>query len=121
MAYDPQLAERVRAITVGAGVTEKHMFGGIAFMKNDRMAFGIVRDELMVRVGPAHYEASLQRPHVKPMDFTGRPLRGMVFVAPEGIRTRAALQKWIELAIAVADAEPPKKPKMKKKPARRRQ
>jgi TfoX/Sxy family transcriptional regulator of competence genes len=115
MAYDKDFAERIRAITAQhSHVTEKAMFGGIAFMAYERMAFGIVEQKLMVRVGPERCESALAQRHVEPMLFTGRPMRGMVYVMPEGTRTQSALQKWIELALEVAAASPPKAPKFKR-------
>ena len=96
MVYDEELAHRIRAIVTGsAGVTEKVMFGGLAFLLNRKMFCGIVGSDLMVRVGAQRYEQELSRAHVRPMDFTGRPMRGYVFVAPAGFRTRAQLSSWV--------------------------
>ena len=95
MAHSEKLAERIRAVLEDRDdVVEKKMFGGIAFMVRGNMACGAVRGELMARVGPGHYEWALTRPRVRPMDFTGRPLRGFVYVGTAGIRTRAMLSKW---------------------------
>lgn len=97
MAYDEHLAERISRIVDGTlGLSEKKMFGGIAFMKHGLMFCGIVKDELMVRVGPDEYENALARPHTRPMDFTGRPMKGYVYVAKAGLRTEAALSGWIK-------------------------
>ena len=86
MSYDETLAERIRkALEHRRDVTEKKMFGGLAFLLEGSMFCGIVKDELMVRVGTARYEEALTEPHVRPMDFTGRPARGYVFVAPPGL------------------------------------
>ena len=110
MAYDQALAERVRAAVAGeAGVTERAMFGGLAFMLDGHMFCGIVGDELMLRLGAEGADAALARPHVRPMDFTGRPLAGMVFVAAAGLRG-GALLRWVEQAAAFARALPPKRP-----------
>ena len=99
MVYDEALAERVRAaLKRSRGIGEKKMFGGLAFLLDGKMCCGIVRKELMVRVGPKLYDEALREPHVRPMDFTGRPMRGMVFVAPAGLRTDAALRGWIDRA-----------------------
>ncbi|MDP2674691.1 MAG: TfoX/Sxy family protein [Dehalococcoidia bacterium] len=74
MAYDEELAERVRRALAGRkGISEKKMFGGIAFMLGGNMFCGIVKDQLMVRVGPERYDDALSRPHARPMDFTGPP------------------------------------------------
>ncbi|MBA3586865.1 MAG: TfoX/Sxy family protein [Chloroflexi bacterium] len=82
------------------------MFGGIAFMVGDRLAVGIVGDDLMVRVGPDGHDAALARPHTRTMDFTGRPARGMVYVAPPGIAVEADLAGWVEVGVAYAMSQP---------------
>lgn len=105
MAYDEILAGRVRSALEGvSGVTERRMFGGLAFLLNGRMCCGIVGDDLMVRVPMAEHEAALKRPHVRPMDFTGRPMKGFVYVAAAGIRTPRALRSWIARGQLVASA-----------------
>jgi TfoX/Sxy family transcriptional regulator of competence genes len=97
MAYDTTLAERIRSVLARRkGVTEKAMFGGLAFLLDGKMFVGIAHDELMVRVGPGHHEEALAQPHVRPMDFTGRPMKGYVFVAPAGLRSDDALAGWVE-------------------------
>jgi hypothetical protein len=79
MAYDEDLAGRVRAVlTPGAVVTERQMFGGLAFLLGGHTFCGIVKDALMVRLGPEGADRALDQPHVRPMDFTGRPMKGMV-------------------------------------------
>ena len=101
MAYDEKLADRIRqAVGPRADVAEKKMFGGIAFLVDGKMFCGIVKDDLMVRVGPEHYEASLAKAHVRPMDFTGRPMNGYVYVGPGGSRTVKAIAKWVEQGAA---------------------
>ena len=111
MAYDEELAERVRRALAGRkGISEKKMFGGIAYMLGGNMFCGIVKDELMVRVGPQQYDDALARPHARPMDFTGRAMRGMVYVEPEGCRTDEALKSWLEQGLAFAASLPAKKP-----------
>lgn len=96
MSYDQTLAERIRKVLkLRSGVTEKKMFGGLAFLLDGSMFCGIVKDELMVRVGPAHYDEALAEPHVRPMDFTGRPAKGYVFVGPPGLGSDSALEMWI--------------------------
>ena len=96
MAYDEKLADRIRrAIGPRGDVIEKKMFGGVAFLLGGKMFCGIVKDDLMVRVGPERYEAALAEPHVRPMDFTGRPMNGYVFVGPAGSRTEKAIKKWV--------------------------
>ena len=109
MAYDETLAQRIRELLADRhSVVEKRMFGGIAFMLRGNMCCGIVRDDLMVRVGPERHEEALTQPHVRPMDITGRPMRGMVYVTPEGCRTDEALKRWVEQGLNFAATLPPK-------------
>ncbi len=109
MAYDEQLADRVREILLPEqGLTERKMFGGLAFMLEGHMCCGIVGDELMLRLGVDGAEDALERDHVRPMDFTGRPMTGMVFVSAEGLRG-AALRRWVEGAAAFVRTLPPKR------------
>jgi hypothetical protein len=104
--YDERLAQRIRdVISRDAEVEERKMFGGIAFMVDSKMVVGIVGDELMVRLGPDAFTEALGQPHVRPMDFTGRPMAGFVFVAPAGTR-EAALERWIERARAYVATVP---------------
>ena len=110
MPYDERLAERIRKhLGARRDVVEKKMFGGLAFMLRGHMACGVVGDDLMVRVGAEGYEEALSRAHARPMDFTGRPLKGMVYVAPAGTRDAKALKRWIELGAAHTETLPPKK------------
>src|SRR5690242_5929015 len=96
MSYDEGLAQRIReALEERRGVAEKKMFGGIAFLLNGSMFCGIVKEDLMVRVGPARYAEALEQAHARPMDFTGKPMAGYVFVAPEGVESDEALSKWV--------------------------
>jgi TfoX/Sxy family transcriptional regulator of competence genes len=109
MAFDEGLAQRIReALAAERGVSEKRMFGGIAFLLNGNMAVGVVKDDLMVRVGPDAYETLLADPNVRPMDFTGRPMRGFVYVASEGLVADADLHRWIGHGAAYARALPAK-------------
>lgn len=115
MAYDEKLADRIRqAVGPRADVTEKKMFGGLAFLLDGRMFCGIVKDDLMVRVGPERYEDALAETHVRPMDFTGRPMNGYVYVGNGGTRTEKAIKKWVDRGaafVATLDARGTKKPK----------
>ena len=97
MSYDQRLADRVRSVlSKHRGVTERKMFGGLAFMVNDRMCCGVLNRSLVVRVGKDRYQEALARPHVRPMDFTGRPMRGLVYVGPGGSRSTRTLKAWIQ-------------------------
>lgn len=109
MAYDEALAARVREIIGGIDgeVTERKMFGGLAFMLNGHMFTGIVGNELMLRLGDAGADVALRREHVREMDFTGRPMKAIVFVGPAGL-DGAALGEWVTSAAAFANSLPPK-------------
>ena len=108
MAYDEQLAARVRTALAGqAGVSERKMFGGLSFMLNGNMCCGVVGDDLMVRVGPAAYEDALQLRGARPMDFTGRPMKGMVYIGPDGCEGRG-LRTWLQRGVAFASSLPGK-------------
>ena len=108
MAYDEDLAERVRAVLpAGAAVTDRQMFGGLAFMLGGHMFCGVVKDTLMVRLGPDGADRALDRPHVRPMDFTGRPMKGMVFIESAGLHG-AALRQWVDAAASHVRSLPPK-------------
>jgi TfoX/Sxy family transcriptional regulator of competence genes len=112
VSYDEHLAGRIRVALSGrADVVERKMFGGLCFMVNGAMCCGLTKSDFMVRVGPAEYEAALAEPHARPMDFTGRPLKGMVYVAAEGLRTDAALARWVRRGIAFVTGMPASKPK----------
>lgn len=78
------------------------MFGGLCFLRRGKMFVGIVGNELMVRVGKDIYEAALAEPHVREMDFTGRPMRGYVYVEPRGVDRDEPLQKWVTCALREA-------------------
>jgi len=108
VAYDEDLADRVRAVLpAGAAVTEQRMFGGLAFMLGGHMFCGVVKDTLMLKLGPEAAARALDQPHVRPMDFTGRPMKGMVFIDPEGLRGDA-LGQWVAAAAGFARGLPPK-------------
>jgi TfoX/Sxy family transcriptional regulator of competence genes len=109
VAYDEGVAQRVReALAEVPGVEEKRMFGGLAFMVRGHMACGVVGRELMVRVGPDAHAQALSRPHARPMDFTGRPLRGMVYVGTKGLEADRDLAAWVERGVSFATSLPPK-------------
>jgi TfoX/Sxy family transcriptional regulator of competence genes len=109
MAYDQQLASRIRnALARHEGLTEKKMFGGISFMLHGNMCCGVVRDDLVVRVGPDLYEEAVMEPHARPMDFTGRPLKGFVYVGSGGHRSDETLAKWLKRGVDLTASLPPK-------------
>jgi TfoX/Sxy family transcriptional regulator of competence genes len=109
MTFDDQLAKRVRDVLAEVpGVSERRMFGGLAFLVDRHMACGIVGSDLMLRLGEARADAALDRPHVRPMNFTGRPMPTMVYIAAEGIVADRALKEWIKHAVTYVRALPPK-------------
>lgn len=109
MAYDEGLAERLReAFRDQAETVEKRMFGGLAFMVNGNMACGVEQDRLMVRVGPDQYEEALTLPNARPMDFTGRPMRGFVYVDTEGFESDENLSEWVQRSLKFVFTLPPK-------------
>lgn len=106
---DEKLAERVRKIlSEHTTHSEKRMFGGLCFLIGGNMACGVTEDRLMVRVGKDAYEECLARPHARPMDFTGRPMRGMVFVDPSGTAHGRSLAAWVRRGADFAASLPRK-------------
>ncbi len=111
MAYDEKLAARIRrTLQNRSDVIERKMFGGLAFLRNGRMCCGIVGNDLVVRVLPDETEAALHRPYVRPMDFTGRPMRGFVYVSQAGCGTTATLRYWIDHGLRFVGGLKPKAP-----------
>lgn len=96
MPYDETLAARIRVtLRERSDIAERKMFGGVAFLCNGRMCCGVAGPDLVVRVVETEMPRALSRAHVRPMDLTGRPLRGFVFVSPRGCRTKEALKSWV--------------------------
>ena len=109
MAYDEQLAERVRQVLgERSGLTERKMFGGIAFMLAGNMCCGVSRDDLIVRTFPEDGEAALDEPDVRPFDMTGRPMTGFLLVGPGATASDDGLRGWVERAVTFAETLPPK-------------
>jgi len=117
MAYNEKLADRIReAIADVPRTVEKSMFGGVSFMVNNKMCVGVVKDEMMCRINPEVQEMALERPGARTMDFTGRPMKGYVFVGEEGLRSKKDLMYWINLSLEFNKlAKASKKKKTKKK------
>lgn len=108
MAYDEELAERVREeLQADPGFSERKMFGGLCFMLHGNMCAGVVGERLMLRLGEQASQAALRQAHVSPMDFTGKPMRGMVYVDHDGLRG-ADLVRWVDQAATFARNLPPK-------------
>lgn len=110
MAYDKGLAQRVREILQDSpNVEEKKMFGGLCFMVNRHMCCGVLDDKLMARVGPDRYENLLQKEHAQIMDFTGKPMKGMIYVEPEGLKSDNNLTEWVDACLNFIHTLPEKK------------
>jgi TfoX N-terminal domain len=109
MAYDEGLAQRIREI-VGElpGLAEKKMFGGIAFMLHGNLACGVLKDELIVRVGPERYNKAITRPHTRPFDFSGRPMKGWLMMAVDGYESDRDLKRWVQQGVDFALSLPAK-------------
>jgi len=114
MAYNEKLADRAREIIAltHKKVEEKKMFGGLCFMVNDKMCIGVEQERLMVRLDPEKYDEAIEKEGCKPMDFTGKPMKGFVFVDIDALNTKRKLEYWIELALEFnKKAKPSKKKK----------
>ena len=100
MAYSEKLAYRIRARLADLpNIKEKEMMGGLTFMLNDKMCVGIIKDELMCRINPDIYEAVLEKNGCRPMDFTGRPMKGWIVVDERGMKNKRDFDYWIDLAL----------------------
>ena len=122
MAYDEGLAERIRGVLAERrDVIEKRMFGGLAFLVRGRMSVGIVKQDLMVRVGPEAHAELVGQPHARPMDFTGRPMKGFVYVDPAGVEADADLERWVEHGLRYALSQLPKAAPEERRPPLDRQ
>lgn len=112
MAFDERLAERIR-VAMGArmGMTEKKMFGGIAFLLKGNLCCGVLGDEMIARIPPERMESALAEPHTRIFDMTGRPMKGWILVAPAGLSSKRQLARWIRVAVEFATSLPPKEEK----------
>ena len=99
MAYDEKLADRIRKI-IGKNkkVTEKKMFGGLSFLLNGKMFCGVLKGDLVLRISHDKYEDALKKPNVRPMDFTGRPMKGFIYVNSNGCKSDKNIRKWVKLS-----------------------
>ncbi|MBI4417128.1 MAG: TfoX/Sxy family protein [Ignavibacteriales bacterium] len=112
MAYNEELADRVRAAFRGIRrLEEKRMMGGLTFMVNGKMCVGVLKDDLMCRIDPATHEKAVQRKGAREMDFTGKPMKGFVFVGPPGTRNKKDLKYWLDLSLAFNKTAKPSKKK----------
>jgi hypothetical protein len=116
MAFDEGLAHRIRdALHSRHDVEEKKMFGGLCFLVRGHMAFGIVKDELMLRTGPDAYQEALARPHAREMTFTGKPMRGMIYVGVDGFAEDDELRSWLDVGLEFNSSMEAKNAAAKKK------
>ena len=109
MAYSEELADRVREVLApNPDLAERKMFGGIGFMVAGNMCCGVMDDDLIVRLDPEEAERALGEQHTRPFEFTGRPMKGFLFVSAEGVASEEALAGWVEAALAFASSLPAK-------------
>ena len=109
MPYDEGVADRIRSVLGGhAGISEMRSFGGLSFLLNGNMCCGVLNDELVVRGGPDAYDDALAREHARMMDFTGRPMKGWLYVGSVGFSEDADLEDWVALGIDFASSLPAK-------------
>jgi hypothetical protein len=109
LVYDTSLAERLRqSLIKSPGLSEKKMFGGVAFLLNGNMVCGVYHKNLVLRVGKDSYETAIKKKHTRPFDISGRPMRGWVMVEPAGYEGKKVLEAWIALAMEHVQRLPPK-------------
>ncbi len=101
MAFDEFLSERIQRVYHEKRIPfiAKKMFGGICFLVDDKMCTGVMKNDLMVRIDPGINERILQKPGARPMDFTGKSMKGFVLVDPEFVDMDEDLEYWIDLAV----------------------
>ncbi len=117
MAYNEKLADKIREIIAitHKKVVEKKMFGGLCFMVNDKMCVGVEKERIMVRLNPEKYEEVMEKEGCMPMDFTGKVMKGFVFVDADYLNTKKDLQYWVNLALEYNKIAKSSKKKAKKK------
>ena len=108
MAYNLKLAERIRSELSGIPIVEKKMFGGVGFLLNGNMACGVNKNDLIVRVDPEKHSALLKKPHARPFDMTGRPMKGWLVVEADGCKTDKQLGTWVKEGVEFALTLPAK-------------
>lgn len=121
MPYDPVLADRIRAeLARHVEFTEKKMFGGLSFLVGGNMCCGITGTDLVLRLSPEEVEKALAEPHARPMDFTGKPMKSMLYVSAEGTSSTTALRRWLATAVVTCQQLPPKEVPTKHSKRRKR-
>jgi TfoX/Sxy family transcriptional regulator of competence genes len=115
MAYNEKLADRTRELIAltHTNVQEKKMFGGLCFMVNDKMCVGVEQARLMVRIDPSKTDEAMKKEGCKPMDFTGKVMKGFVFVDADVLNSKKELKYWIDLALAYNKIAKPSKKRKK--------
>ncbi|MCI0552114.1 MAG: TfoX/Sxy family protein [Anaerolineae bacterium] len=108
MAYNERLAERIRVELKGIPFVEKKMFGGVGFLVHGNMACGVHKQNMIVRVDPNRHVMLLKKPHARPFDITGKPMKGWLIVKPEGCKTATQLSGWVKEGADFALTLPPK-------------
>lgn len=108
MPFDENLADRIRKLLKNEDIIEKKMFGGLCFMHRGNMLCGVEKNRLMLRVGPSQYEKALSLEHASPMNFTGTPLKGFLFVALAGLKTESQLKAWLKRGLNFTNTLPEK-------------
>jgi TfoX/Sxy family transcriptional regulator of competence genes len=108
MAYDLKLADRIRSELGEVPIVEKKMFGGVGFLLNGNLACGVNKNDLIVRVAPEKHTALLKKPHVRPFDMTGRPMKGWLVVEADGVKTDKQLSRWLKEGVEFASTLPEK-------------
>lgn len=113
MSYNERLADRVREMIAATenNISEKRMFGGLCFMVNEKMLAGVEAERLMLRIGPDRYEEALEKEGCAPMDFTGKAMKGFVFVDAEALTTNKQLSWWIDISLQYNKIAKPSKKK----------
>lgn len=107
MAYDLGLADRIRVVLERLGdFSERKMFGGLCFLVNGHMCCGIVKSDLMLRLNPHAATAALREPHTRQMDFTGKPMKSMIYVDAAGVDSDSSLERWVGSAEKIVRALP---------------
>ena len=114
MAYDEDLAQRIRKVlSRRKRISERRMFGGLAFLLHGNMFCGVIDTDLVLRLGSGGTRQALTEPHTREMDFTGKPLRTMIYVAREGYDRDEDLKRWVQKATRFAATLPPKEAKVR--------
>jgi TfoX/Sxy family transcriptional regulator of competence genes len=105
VAYDAHLADRIRSIlNDSAEFSEKKMFGGLTFLVNGQLCCGVLKNDLVLRLTPEQADTALRQPHTRPMDFTGKPMKSMIYVGPPGTDSDQALTAWVQSAVRLTAA-----------------